>query len=85
MFRVRTVRIAGQAPEKARQMAGFRGARRIAAPSRWLRAPVEGRSKHSPGRAGASTGNMSGGSGGRIRTYDQRINSPLRYRCATPE
>jgi hypothetical protein len=25
------------------------------------------------------------GSGGRIRTYDQRINSPLRYRCATPE
>ena len=26
-----------------------------------------------------------GGSGGRIRTYDQRINSPLRYRCATPE
>ena len=25
------------------------------------------------------------GSGGRIRTYDQRINSPLRYRCATPD
>jgi hypothetical protein len=30
-----------------------------------------------------STGKV--GSGGRIRTYDQRINSPLRYRCATPE
>jgi hypothetical protein len=25
------------------------------------------------------------GSGGWIRTSDQRINSPLRYRCATPE
>ena len=25
------------------------------------------------------------GSAGRIRTYDQRINSPLRYRCATAE
>ena len=24
-------------------------------------------------------------SGGGIRTHDQRINSPLRYRCATPE
>ena len=24
-------------------------------------------------------------SGGRIRTYNQGINSPLRYRCATPE
>jgi hypothetical protein len=23
------------------------------------------------------------GSPGKIRTYDQRINSPLRYRCAT--
>ena len=28
---------------------------------------------------------LEAGSGGRIRTYDQRINSPLRYRCATPE
>ncbi len=25
------------------------------------------------------------GSGGRIRTYDQLVNSQLRYRCATPE
>jgi hypothetical protein len=25
------------------------------------------------------------GSGGWIRTNDQRINSPLRYRCATPD
>ena len=25
------------------------------------------------------------GSPGKIRTYDQRINSPLRYRCATGE
>ena len=25
------------------------------------------------------------GSGGRIRTSNQGINSPLRYRCATPE
>ena len=27
----------------------------------------------------------SNGSGGRIRTYDQVINSHLRYHCATPE
>src|SRR5215216_4268007 len=38
-----------------------------------------------PERRSAVISKGKAGYGGRIRTYDQRINSPLRYRCATPE
>ena len=36
-------------------------------------------------RNGRSHSEIKNGSGGRIRTYDQVINSHLRYHCATPE
>ena len=45
------------------------------------------KTRKQPCLEGVLTADFTGevGSGGRIRTYDQRINSPLRYRCATPE
>ena len=47
--------------------------------------PPVGQGNNKKGQFPLGTGLFSIGSGGRIRTYDQRINSPLRYRCATPD